>query len=215
MKKLKRYNLEIKESLKYVHKCLAGVSVFSDSADKLIDFNDGIFFTLLPVNIDLKKLYDFGSGGILEQNIIEEIFVLDKKMKGQQIPNIQAEIGELICNLISSSNKLSCLIDDYNSQPDDLRDDELFRVFGIYFANEVYYRFGRTSDSVECIEKSLERSNTFWHSLCMISSADLSDVQEQIITLDIIHEICRKAEMVMVGAYDGEGYVIWEKNKSQ
>ena len=54
-------------------------------------------------------------------------------------------------------------------------------------------------------------STSFWHSLCVFTTADFTGVT-QTLSLEKIKEICLKTELVMVAAYDGEGYVFWEKN---
>ena len=45
----------------------------------------------------------------------------------------------------------------------------------------------------------------------MLTSANLTEVNKTL-SLEKIKEICLKTELAMVGAYDGEGFVFWEKN---
>ena len=53
-------------------------------------------------------------------------------------------------------------------------------------------------------------SNAIWHSLCIISENQLNSA-ETILTLEKIKAICMNAKIVIIGAYDGEGYIFWEK----
>ena len=77
--------------------------------------------------------------------------------------------------------------------------------------NEIYFLLGKNKISEKIILECLRASNSFWHSLCVFTTADFTDVIKDL-TLEKIKEICLSTELVMVGAYDGEGYVFWEKN---
>ena len=54
----------------------------------------------------------------------------------------------------------------------------------------------------------MENSNAFWHSLCL-TEADFMNVTDTL-KIEKIKEVCLKTKLVMIGAYDGEGYVFWE-----
>jgi hypothetical protein len=61
--------------------------------------------------------------------------------------------------------------------------------------------------------KCLRASNVLWHSLCVFTTANLIEVSKML-NLEKIKEICKRTELFMVCAYDGEGYVFWEKHQS-
>ena len=77
--------------------------------------------------------------------------------------------------------------------------------------NDVYFLLWKRTKFLKLILESLRASNAFWHSLGVFTTADFTDVTKDL-TLEKIKEICLSTELVMIGAYDGEGYVFWEKN---
>ena len=63
---------------------------------------------------------------------------------------------------------------------------------------------------IEC----LKHSKSFWHSLSVLTTANLSSIEKRL-DFDKIEDRCRQTVLIMVGAYDGEGYVFWEKNPGE
>lgn len=83
--------------------------------------------------------------------------------------------------------------------------------YSVFHNDEVYSLLNKNNISQEVILQCLRFSTSFWHSLCVFTTADLNDVSKELSKKNI-REICLMTEIVMVGAYDGEGYVFWEKN---
>lgn len=213
MKNLKEFDLRLKESMEYYQENLSEVNELSIAVLKHVDFNQGSFFTLLPPKTDRKKIHDFDSGNILPQNRIENLAVLGKQIRGQIIPTIQEEVSVLIYEKITSSKSLSCIIDDYNSNSKTLNNDELFMACGYAAQEEVYYCLNKNNSSTKRIENCLQRSNTFWHSLGLLTEACFDDFENKKISSAKIYEICLKANLIFVGGYDGEGYIFWKKRR--
>ncbi len=211
MNKLEKYVLDFHRSFSYFKDNLSGANKMSDSIMRLVNFKDGHFFTLLPADMNVSKLLNFESGGVLSQNDLQDIFVLGKGVKGRIIPTIHAYICNLVRESILKSKYLSCIVDDYNRDPNDLFEDELFSRYGIFIDSEAYYYFDQKNFSEESMEKSLERSNTFWHSLCFLTEMTLKDISDRKLGLNTVESFSREARLILVGAYDGEGYVFWEK----
>ena len=46
------------------------------------------------------------------------------------------------------------------------------------------------------------------------TEADFSNVQPPNLSEEKLKEICTMAKFVIVGAYDGEGYIFWEKTSA-
>jgi len=130
------------------------------------------------------------------------------------IPTIQDELSDWLLEKIQSNERLACIIDDYNTSPTDQHHMELFYAYGLSYENEVYYLLQKEKISRGAIIECLQNSNTFWHSLCVLSETNFNDVNDNKLTLEKIKEICLNARLIIVGAYDGEGYVFWEKNNS-
>jgi hypothetical protein len=156
--------------------------------------------------------YQFEAGMILSQPPIVEYILNEKKASYSEIPNIDEEISELIFHTLYSTKYLSCIFDDVSSifTSDLQEEDELFSSYGMAYNKEVYYLLTKESSSKQLIEECLRRSNAFWHSLCVLTKADFNEIKKEL-TLEKMKDICLNTEMIIVGAYDSEGYVFWEK----
>lgn len=98
-------------------------------------------------------------------------------------------------------------------KPKDKSHPYFFDDYTVFCRDEVYYLINSSNFSSKLIAECLRRSTSFWHSLGLITTADLREVEKEF-SSENIREICLKTEVAFVGAYDGEGYVFWEKNPS-
>ncbi|EFB42295.1 hypothetical protein pah_c012o001 [Parachlamydia acanthamoebae str. Hall's coccus] len=56
---------------------------------------------------------------------------------------------------------------------------------------------------------------SFWHSVGVLTEADCFKNDNHTLSLEDIQHICKKTRMILIGAYDGEGYVLWEKMEQE
>jgi len=211
MKSLNKHKLNFNPTWEYVKDNLDGVNALSVELLNLLNFKNGYFFTLLPDDANLEEIYHFNCGGILPQYPEEEHIVNGHKSTYSWIPNINNELSQLILKEIETKHQLSCLMDDVSGSPKDKYYTLFSDNFSLFYENEVYFLLKRENISIELISKCLRFSTSFWHSLCVFTTADFTSVTKYL-NLEKIDEICSTTELVMVGAYDGEGYVFWEKN---
>ncbi|MBX9839321.1 MAG: hypothetical protein K2X69_13530 [Silvanigrellaceae bacterium] len=59
----------------------------------------------------------------------------------------------------------------------------------------------------------MQETNAIWHSLCVLTTSNCEDFSFLSVSKEKIQEICLMTQMIIVGAYDGEGYVFWEKHE--
>jgi hypothetical protein len=211
MKQLIKHKLKFDSAWEYVRENLDNVNALSSELLNLLDFKNGYFFTLLPDEANLTEIYHFKCGGILLQYPEEEHVVNGYKSTYSWIPDIDKELSPLILKEIKSKYELSCLIDDVSASPKDKYYTLYSDNFSFFYGDEVYYLLKKNNVSVELLLKCLRASTSFWHSLCVFTTADFNGVTETL-SLEKIKEVCLKTQLVMVGAYDGEGYLFWEKN---
>ena len=92
------------------------------------------------------------------------------------------------------------------TEPKDLILDEVVEVEGrSYFINLINADFN-------LILKAIRNANAFWHCLCVLTEVPLNSVKNNELTSIKIEEICQKIKVIIIGAYDGEGYLFWEKH---
>ena len=211
MKELKKHVLDFELTLKYVQDNLSDGKTLSLELLNLINFFDGYFFTLLP-DATIEGLYNFKSGGILPQIAEEEYFISGKRATYSIIPTIQNEVSDFIFQKVKKSTELSCVFEEILDSP---KSPQLtyFRKHNLLYIheNQVYYLIEGSIVKYDAIIKCVEKSNAIWHSLCVLTTADFSHLSNENLTLGKIKEVCLGTELIILGAYDGEGYIFWEK----
>ena len=126
--------------------------------------------------------------------------------------SIRDEVAPLIFKEIISKPQFSCVIDKVTGTANSVYYDTYSDCNPLFYEKEVYFLLDKKNISTEVISKCLRASTSFWHSLCVFTTADFAGVIK-FLSKEKIEEICLKTELIMIGAYDGEGYVFWEKNR--
>jgi len=196
--------------MKFVKDNLTEINALSIELLNLIDFKSGAFFTLLPEGSDLERLHEFKYGVILPQNSL--IITERKKSFSREVPTIKKEMSSFIFNKLTSNPILSCIFDDVISYPDDLILNYFYEKKSIYLhENKVIYVIRKNNIDRDFLLKCIWNSFSSWHSAGVLTEADCFETDNNILSLEDIRSICIKATMVLVSAYDGEGYVYGKK----
>jgi hypothetical protein len=211
MKHLNKHKLDFFPTWKYVQDALDNANTLSLELLSYVNFKDGFFFTLLPPDANIERIYEFESGMVLHQNPEQICFIAGEKSTYAIIPTIRDELSRLILEDIKSKDQLSCIFDDVLHSSNDKFYRNLIFSHGLFYENELYYLIQKNEFSYELIKQCLRASNAFWHSLCILTRANFSNFKKKM-NLEMIKEICITAELILIGSYDGEGYVFWEKS---
>lgn len=203
MRQLIDHPLDAALSKAYLKEQLNEINTLCSHLLKEINWEEGRFFTQLPEKANLSHINQFERGGILPQNRER-----GKKGSYRLIPAIEGQIARYLFDQIHE-RQLSAIFDDVTRRPTDKNHPELLDLSATY-EDELYYLLQKERATREIIEKCLEKSNAFWHSLCLLTK---SRQESQTFTLQIINDLCHHAQIVMIGAYDGEGYIFWEKKR--
>lgn len=210
MKKLHRYELEYEETWRYVSSNLDGANTLSSEIVDLLSYKKGRFFTLLPTAANLPLLYEFETGGILPQKSEKDYVIDNRKATYSEIPTIREELADLILKT-ANKEKLFCIFDDVLRLANDKNSTNLFKSNGLIYNDEVYYILDRNQIDNELIIKCLDASNAFWHSLGILTKTVTLNFNSKRLDLEMLKNICINAQLIMIGAYDGEGYLFWER----
>jgi hypothetical protein len=84
----------------------------------------------------------------------------------------------------------------------------------ILFEKEVYHMLGGGKHENDEIEKFIKESKTFPSSVGILTSLpdDCKDILSwKTITSDMLRVLVDRTEKIVVGAYDGEAYIVWNK----
>ncbi len=214
-RKIQQYKLDVKKTLPYFLDHIRCGKTLSVRVCEKIDFSRGFFFTILPSNVVLTKLFAFDEGGIISPEFCADVSCDVKKRATQMYPKkiitMDQECSEFIAKFLGNSNANLAVVENYMLDPQSPY-VEVLNVQVAVFGAEVYYVLNK-NNSVSEIYKTIRKSSQVWHFLAVLSrlqggiSANLTDFA--------MDQICQNVQFVIAGAYDGEGYIFWEApNKS-
>ena len=211
MKKLKKHELDFDLTYKYFFDHLKISNSLSKKILELIDFNEGDFYTLLPLGeVNVEYLYRFKSGLVLPPGPIEEIVVLGHKYQGEITPTVDSEVANFILEKTNKNKKLSCIFEDVQTSPTDTHVD-LFKSIGVLFEDKIYYIIKPSIATYELILEAFKETDVIWHFLCILTEAETNSFsQGNNLSTNNIELFIKKLKMIIVGAYDGSGYLFWE-----
>lgn len=191
VKKFKKVRLKYDTAFKYFNEKLQSANELSNQCLKNIDFKQGVFFSIFPEGSNIPNINDF--------------------YVGNRTPNIRNIAYEFILDKLKKTSNLSCIFDDVASTYSSDYSDPLFISNGLHYHCEIYYTILPQKASLETINRCFVASDAIWHLLCVLFKYDSPEISNHQITKDQIRKISENVEMIIVGAYDGEGYVFWEK----
>jgi hypothetical protein len=211
---LKKYTLDYTPSWEYVLDNLKNVNTLSDQLISILDFKNGHFFTLLPDDANFNLIYNFKEGMILPQFPKQEMISDGQKATYSLIPNIRNELVELLLKEIKLDKKSYYIIDKVTGTAGNNYNIHYQECHPLFHKDEVYFLLGTNNISINVLSKCLSASISFWHSLCVLTKSEMKNVKQDF-TIEKIREVCQNVELVIIGAYDGEGYIFWEKNPTK
>jgi hypothetical protein len=209
---LVKHDLDNKKAKQYFLDILRVGNALSKIVLEHLIFEEGVFYTLLTEDADLDQLYKFDSGGILPGLPEEEVFLegFKKPFIGERINSIDPELAGFMYQLLNKDKERSIIFEDATQSIDDPNID-FFRLHGLSHNKEIYYLINQEVNSFENISKAIDESFDFWHFMCLITKAPFDDIEDKKFTLKKMKEVCENIEFLIIGAYDGEGYIFWER----
>lgn len=100
MRPLKEHSLDFNISLDYFTESLKDVNQLSNAILEYVNFKEGDFFTLLPDEANIDRIYKFSEGGILRRGKMTKITVLNFTYNTEIINSIKEEMSSYLYRLI-------------------------------------------------------------------------------------------------------------------
>jgi hypothetical protein len=212
---LNRYELDFDKAMEYFTWQMDGGNTLSKELSNILNFKEGVFFTLLPEDARFERLYLFEGGWILPQNPTYDQFDAFGNKTGSytRIPTLKMEISNLLFVKMRMQTNFACIFEEVMQRLDDPHLD-FFYEYGFLYLNELYYVLFNHAASPELLKSAIGESNALWHQLFILTEISNPDFLGKKITLDRMKEICQKTQLLIVRAYDGEGFLFWEPNKT-
>jgi hypothetical protein len=200
---LVEFELNFEKTHSFVIESLIDANRLSDEVLKM-DFTNGSYFTFLPQGSVVDNIYNFETDLVFEDN--------SKLMTVSSVRTLNRNcLGSLLIDEVKKSRKNYCVFDDLLSEPDEILENDPQKGDKYLYNDQVYYILNRANITLDALVHYLHISNAFWHSLCLLTSGDI-EMKENELSESALREISSNAQLIIVGAYDGEGYIIWKRS---
>lgn len=209
MKIIHKYNLDFKKTLPYFLEHIEYGNTLCQKIIKKVPFSEGNFFILLPDDADLTKLYQFSTGSMIPTipygKVVYDIEAYPQGYQPQQIISMDSELSIFMLNYLKEFNH-SVVVE--NSLLTTEECSKIPHVNMVPYNQEVYY-FLNQNNSLSEIDEVIGQSSCLWHFMAIITN--INNTTAILLKDEDLDEICDHAQLVIVGAYDGEAYIFWEK----
>jgi hypothetical protein len=173
----------------------------------------GSIVTRFPAAVDLASLADFEVGGKLTAPLGSERYghAADGTVhKMTPIPDTTADLAQFITGYLRGGGRRVCIFENYLARAGDswLRSASS-RIF--FFGTEVYHVLCEGDDNPVTIANAIREAKSIPIFVGALSSPeqDLCVRGKHVLSPEDLHSVAKRVDHTIVGAYDGEGYLIW------
>jgi hypothetical protein len=192
MTQISRYALDFKWVMDYLENNLDDTNTLCSQLTNLIAFDRGKFFAFLPSNTKPHHINEFGGAKIAV--------------------GVRTYTNQYILEILKKNPQLTCVFDDYNGTFTPGYEEEVFAACGLSFKEEIYYSLTSKTVTPQLLQDCFYCSNAVFHSLCVLTKSDLSQKETKMLNMAEIKDICAQTTLIILGAYDAEGYIFWERD---
>ncbi len=192
------------EAMTFVTESLKLGETLSKLVLEVIDVKRGRVVTKLPSNVDEKAANDFKSGGKLPR-------LSSGITNPEPVPNTDFFIVETIRSFLDASSKNICIFEDASARATDPFTKSLVTRFAT-FGDEVYHWLCQSDDNDKILKTvQTARSWLFLGFMTNISEEPAACSENKPLKESELRRLALETKKIVVGAYDGEGYLIWSK----
>jgi hypothetical protein len=202
---MRKIKIDDTSSYKYLREQLDLSERFTTDIIKNLPLENGNIFALIEGDYNPKNLH------YLDRPILN-----NRNQNSGLIPvenNVIPVLINAIIKYISSDPNNFCIIEEPVAKPN----DKHFLTVSIPYKileEEIYYIFSSKENDFQKINEAI-KLGTGHYFLCILSKArdiELESTDSIKINKDFILKLLFQVEMIIVKAYDGQGYLIWEKH---
>jgi hypothetical protein len=106
------------------------------------------------------------------------------------------------------SSQTYCYFDDQMHRREDVVAKQ-YKEETLYYNKELYLFLQSANFSTERLEKMIRYTDAQWYYMSVISEEEPGANQE--ISTEKLQRIASRTTHIVIGAYDGEGYLVWQK----
>ncbi|MBU6382698.1 MAG: hypothetical protein KGR16_00050 [Verrucomicrobia bacterium] len=200
------FPLNFEQALRYVADQLQDGHTLARELLINLNFKEGSFFALLHPSADRTKIYEFQTGGILAVNPLEDVLFQGKVYPGRKKAHSVHQLALYLKSILQPGQ--CCFFEDMIHHRSDPIVSEIEKHI-LYFHREVYLYIKEAEFSQELAKKIIHYADAQWYYMNIISESDPRC--ELNMTSEQLHNIALKATLIVIGAYDMEGFVVWKR----
>ncbi len=209
---LNKYLLDYEFTLQYTLEHIGHGHELSDQLMKYFDFSQGNFYGVLPTNANLQRLYVMNSGNIIPQECpkipTEDDF--GNQYIHQLVTSTNKRLKEFITDFLQVNHLNLAVFENILGRTKDpnLEIDQLRLVI----INDHIYYLANYLTPLPSLSDALWSAKEVWHTLIVLTKELDSQSLPDTLSQKDLKLICDSTQYIIIGAYDGESYIIWEKH---
>lgn len=191
----------------------------------LVNLKQGAVYTFLPENVSPEQIYQFKEGGMIPLSDEDRANITPIG----RVPTPEGYEGGVLVPTPDNYELLFPIINDYLKM--DTKNICIFIAAmqesnHLYmrpentnlftFKNNVYWYVASTEASIQKIEEMQRKSSNAWIQVFgVLTRSDKVEVppfNKREITLEELETLAKNTSKIAVGAYDGEGFLIWSRS---
>lgn len=204
------------EAIKYIRNILSDGHSLAKYLLKSLDLDAGVVITFLPPGLSDEELADFEAGVMpIPPESEWRYFTYEDGSRVRVIPVTVVDYDTilLIQNFLEEGTERLCIFENWLFHPTSsqvLR----FKSRLLFYEDEVYHvLFGGYVEEGKIKETIKEAKSipVFIGALTSMPGMSKALFKEKVVSSKQLKVLAEKTEKIIVGAYDGEGYLIWNR----
>jgi hypothetical protein len=212
--KLRELTLGI-EAVEYIKTRLSNGKTLAHYLLKIQNIDSGSITTFLPSDVSMEQANKFQYGGVLPPTPKSKwrYFTADdgRKYVMAPTPREMRYLVKTIKDFLRIDESRLCIMEDALAKPNDPCVSRLKSRL-LFFRDEVYYIVYHSDIKPSYIRNTIEEAEsipTFIGAFTSLPKEGNVFSDRQKISEDTLRVLAERTEKIFIGAYDGEGYLIW------
>jgi hypothetical protein len=204
------------EGLNYVRECLTIGKALSHAVLNTLDLASGVLATFLPSGVPQEEILRFWSGGKMDEDAVH-VERDSQTMRFGRVHTTDSTFFSLVYAHVKSDRVAFCVLEDQMGSPRDpwLADLPAPKLTD---GQGMYYLLSSARTNREAMQRTFNRAMSIRPPLIAFLSRGTAPAvfdRSQVSPDDPgFRELAASTEQILIGAYDGESFVRWQRSTS-
>jgi hypothetical protein len=206
------------DAVEYVREYLLKGHTLSECLLQRHDLFQGAVFACVPSSVSDRTAENFRDGPLLPEPK-PQTHIRQRNKDGSTVtlipvPNTDNILAEIIKTFLERTKVGACVFEEAAARPSDPCMSSSTTAW-IEYNDEVYYFLLHSDATLGKIQQAIRQAASVYPGLIGVMTRmpdpEFSSRRKRI-TASGLRELARNTEKIIIGAYDGEGYLIWERS---